>query len=505
MAEESSPSPFVTAADSLGALDLGSNSFHLVIGKEHNGRVQVIDRLKDMVRLADGLNEDGSLSAEIAERALASLERFGQRLRPLRSENVRVVGTNTLRKANRATEFVRAAEAALGHRIDIISGREEARLIFLGVSHAIEDSADRRLVIDVGGGSTELVIGQRFEPREIASLQMGCVSISRNAFANGKLTKANFEAAENLARLELEPIAEKFKAGNWDSAVGASGTILAALDVIRAASSADIITPVELQRLKKTILNCDRVENLSLPGLSKDRAPVFPGGLAILISICESLSIDQLQATSGALRDGVLYDLVGRAQQDDVRERTISDAMQRYHVDVAHAMRVRDQALNFLAQVARDWELFDPMDHQLLGWAASLHEIGMDIAHSQYHKHGGYLLQNMHLPGFATSDQVRIAAIVRAHRRKFSLDELVGDEDRTHISRLAVLLRLAVIMHRDRTSAPRPHCSLNAADNALTIGIPATWMSAHPLTSLDLDMERDLIAPANVTLTVEVE
>jgi exopolyphosphatase / guanosine-5'-triphosphate,3'-diphosphate pyrophosphatase len=488
------------------ALDLGSNSFHLLVAQEAGGRIQVLDKIKDMVRLAEGLDEDDRLVEPVIQRAIACLERLGQRLRDIPHDNVRVVATNTLRRAANAAEFIRRAEVALGRTVEVISGREEARLIYLGVSHALEDHRERRLVVDIGGGSTEVILGRRFEPELMESLHMGCVGMSRQHFGDGRLRPGRFQDAVNQARQELEPVRRAYTEAGWDTAVGASGTVLAAQEILnQMGRDPGGITLEGLEHIRRVMLQAKDISRLALPGLPAERAPVFPGGLAILVALFDSLEIERMQATSGALREGVIHDLLGRVQHRDVREATVRDLMARYHIDSKHAGRVRDTALALLSQVAATWQLADPDDAVLLGWAADLHEIGMDISHSQYHKHGGYLLRYMDMPGFSSWDQRQLAALVRAHRRKFPAnDPSFAGGERTRLIRLTVLLRLAVLLHRNRGHRPLPYIGLEADEEHLLVSLPTAWIRRHPLTRLDLDQEAGLLAAIPPRLAVSV-
>ena len=484
----------------LAALDLGSNSFHLLVAQETDGRLQVLDRIKEMVRLADGLNEDKSLSEEVVARALSCLERFSQRLRGLAAEDIRVVGTNTLRAARNAGDFLRRAEQMLGARVEIISGREEARLIYLGISHALEDSSSRRLVVDIGGGSTELILGERFRTEIMESLHMGCVGMTRSCFADGKLRAAQFKSAVNLARQELEPLEQAYRESGWEIAIGASGTILAVQDILsEMMPETPAITMNGLKRIRKALIDARQIERLDLPGLSSERAPVFAGGLAILYGIFESLGIEEMQATSGALREGLIFDLLGRFQDQDIRESTVQGLMSRYNVDAVHARRVRETAITLLAQAAIAWRLTSPTDKLLLSWAADLHEIGMDIAHSQYHKHGGYLLENMDMAGFSRLDQHHLATLVRSHRRKFPVQEVDMSE---RIRRLAILLRISALLHRSRTGDALPHVELKVDEGRILLEFPDDWLSHHPLTELDLAQEAGYLKAVGYELTI---
>lgn len=489
----------------LAALDLGSNSFHLVVANYSNGRIGIVDKIKEMVRLADGLNDNGEISAAAMERAIDCLTRFGQRLRTIPAEQVRVVGTNTLRKAKNSDKFLKRASKALNHNIEIISGHEEARMIFMGVSRALDDSHKRRLVIDIGGGSTELILGKRFKPTLMDSLYMGCVSVSLRCFPKGKLNTENYTLAVNTARRELESVQAIYRKQGWDTAIGASGTmqavqsVLAALDISQRG-----ITLAGVKQLRDHMLEASNIENLSLPGLGKDRAPVFPGGLAIIHALLDELNIDHLRISDGALREGLLFEMVGRARHEDVREHTAEDLARRYHVDTQQAQRVKTTALRLLKQVEADWELQDEELQHSLVWAANLHEIGLDISHSSYHKHGAYLLEHMDMPGFSKLDQARLAALVRLHRRKLQLNTMpqLDEADTEDLLRLTVLLRIAHVLHRSRNPDPLPKIRLRVANTELDLDIPEAWLKEHSLTQLNLAEEASYLASIGITLTV---
>ena len=492
------------AVQELAALDLGSNSFHLIVAQEVNGRLQTVDKIRDMVRLAEGLDTQQWLSEEASQRALACLERFGQRLRHLRRDNVRVVGTNALRKARNSRPFIAKAETILGHRVEIISGREEARLIYLGVSHDLEDNHDRRLVIDIGGGSTEFILGRRSQPEMMESLYMGCVSLSQQCFPGGVLSKQAFRRAIDAAKHEIQTIRKPYLEAGWDAAIGASGTLLAVQDVLVGLNgdAGEGISPEGVRQVVARMLAAGSLDNLNLPGLSQERRAVFPGGVAVAVAIMESLALERLQVSQGALREGLLWDLLGRVHHQDIRDHSVADLKRRYHIDELQAKRVRDTALGLLAQLAAPWGLRAAEDRLLLSWAADLHEIGMDIAHSQYHKHGAYLLAHMDMPGFSRLDQGQLATLVRLHRRKFSApDAPFSSEQR--ILRLAALLRLAVILHRGRSNAPLPHIAAVAKKAQVALTLPADWLAKHPLTKLDLEEEMAYLTDPQVTLGVK--
>ncbi len=487
----------------LGALDLGSNSFHLLVAQESNGRMQVIDKHKEMVRLAAGLDDKGQLSDDARDRALACLERFGQRLRSLDATNVRVVGTNTLRKAQDA-EFLERAQDVLGHRIEIISGREEARLIYLGVCQDLGPSETRRLIVDIGGGSTELILGRRFQPELLESLYMGCVSMTQRHFPDGNLSVEGMRNAVNEALVELEPVIAGFVSSGWDTAVGTSGTINAVCAVLASNFGREAICLDGLEELAERIGKAASVDKLALSGLQDERAPVFAGGVAILLATFKALNVDRMTTSQSALREGLIFDLIGRQHRDDVRDGTVADLTQRFRIDATQARHVRETAIALHAQVAGAWALTDPEHRLLLGWAAELHELGMDISHSGFHKHGAYIIENMDMPGFASSEQQQLAVLVRSHRRKLATEHFADDAAQP-LLRLAALLRIAAVLRRNRSHESMPHVGAVAADDRLTLAIDAAWLDSHPLTRLDLVNEAEYLATAGITLTLQSE
>ena len=490
----------------IAAIDLGSNSFHMVVANNHHGRLKIVDRIREMVRLSAGLNEAQQLNERATERAIACLERFGQRLRDMHADSVRAIGTNALRRAKNTRKFLTKAEAALGHPIQIISGIEEARLIYQGTNYAISRPNDRRLVIDIGGGSTEIIIGEGVQPIHMESLFMGCVSMSEAHFPEGKLSRKNFDRAFLKAKLQLRPIVRTYKNLGWDLEIGTSGTIKAISEVVHGQllSGGKIITHEGLQALRDTVLECNHIKELNLSSLKKERLPVFPGGLVILLAIFDSLEISGLNFSDGGLREGVLYDLLGRLhlEQGDTRVGSVNALEQRYHVDFGQANRVELSALLLLAKVKKAWKLKGVEFENYLRWAARLHEVGMDIAHSGYHRHGAYLLQNADLPGFAWNEQRILACLVGCHRRKVRTDlfEDVHNEMHKSITYLLVLLRLAVLLNRDRVDMESLIVNLEAKDNALTLEFSDSWLKQYPLTQIDLEQENEYLKAINIDL-----
>ena len=491
--------------DVLAAVDLGSNSFHMVVARYSHGQITIVDRLREMVRLAAGLDEHGRLAKEATDRALAALDRFGQRLRDMRAESVRVVGTNTLRKARRKAGFLERAREALGHPIEIISGIEEARLIYAGVTQTMPLEPGRRLVVDIGGGSTECIIGEGHEPRILESLYMGCVALSSEHFPDGRFAMKRFERAVVGCEVELEPIQVPFRAIGWEHAVGSSGSVRAVGEAIRELDpTASAITRDGLAELAEHLARAGSVRAAGLGSIGEERWPVFGGGLAILTAVFDALGVESMRVAEGALREGLLYDMVGRYTDEDARERSVRSMAARFHVDADQAARVERTVIEFLRQVEQAWGLSDPLAEGVLRWAARLHEIGLDISHASHHKHAAYLLENADLPGFPREEQRLLACIVGAHRRKVALeraDELVPPWHARALY-LIVVMRLAVLLHRGRSREPLPQIRLTPKGRSLELRFPRGWLREHALTGADLAQEVDFLEATGFRLQV---
>ncbi|MFZ5723596.1 MAG: exopolyphosphatase [Pseudomonadota bacterium] len=496
----SSQKPFQRIA----AIDLGSNSFHLVIARLDGTEIRVLDRRSEKIQLGAGLDADQKLTRDVQDRALACLRGYAQRIAGFPAGAVRVVGTNTLRVAKNSEKFVARAEKILGHPIEIVAGREEARLIYLGVSHTLADDRGKRLVVDIGGGSTEFIVGERFEPLLMESLHMGCVNYALRYFPGETISEKQFDAAVTAAHRELLPVRKLFRRAGWKNAVGSSGTVKAIQTVLAASGlDGDEITREGLLLLRRRVLKARRASDLKLPGLEAQRQGIFAPGLAILVAAFEALGIERMQYSIGALREGALYDLLGRNSHEDVRDRSIAALMERNHVDVPHARQVAATARRLFDQVRRPWGL-DDEDGELLRRAALAHEIGLDISHSHYQKHGAYLLQHSDLAGFSREDQRVLAVLVRNHRRKLSPDHF----DDLHPSlqvralRLCLLLRLAVILHHGRSEKRLPPLTLRAQGHRLTLKVPANWARTRTLALADLAQEAEYAGVAGYVLNV---
>jgi exopolyphosphatase/guanosine-5'-triphosphate,3'-diphosphate pyrophosphatase len=485
------------------AVDLGSRSFHLTVARVHGENIEVVDRHKEAVRLAAGIR-DKAVEPETWRRAEAALSRIGERIRDIPSGQARAVGTNAFRRVANRKSLLGDAAAALGRRVEVISGAEEARLIYLGVSHLLPDDSGRRLVVDIGGGSTELVIGQGHDPLRAASLYMGCVSYTRRFFPGGVITKQAFVAAETEARRELETVEEGFLGLGWSSAFGSSGTVLAASELLRSNGG---LTRTGLKGLRSRMIRAAHVEALSegpdaIPAFPTDRTWDFPGGIAILRAAMKTLDIERIEPADGALREGVLFDLIGRRRRQDVREATIRNLMTQYRVDREQAERVKATALTGLGQLREPWGLENESHERFLRWAADLHEVGLSVSFSGYHRHGAYIVRNSEMPGFSRDDQELLAALIETHRQKLRygrFDEMTAADAAT-TGRLAAILRIAVLLCRRRSREPLPLIKAAAAADALELTFPPGWLDHHPLTRAGIAQEATELAAIGLAL-----
>lgn len=467
----------------LAAVDLGSNSFHLQVARVEGEQLFYLDAHKEAVRLAGGLTETKQLDAASQRRALECLSRFGERLKGMPPGAVRAVGTSALRVAKNAPEFMEKARAALGFEIEVVSGREEARLIYLGVAHSLPLTQDRRLVVDIGGGSTECILGVGYEPQERESLRMGCVVYTRRYFASGQIDKASLKAAVTDARIEIQAAAYAFRRGRWAEAVGSSGTARALGEILRQNGRSDgRITLDGLLWLRERLLKAGSVQALELPGLKAERRPVIIGGFSIMLALFEELGIETMTVAQGAMREGILWDLLGRVHDHDMRDLTVSQFMRRYHVDGRQARRVERLAVDLARYLPG---LSDEALH-LLSWSARLHEIGISIAHSGFHKHGAYILENADMPGFSRQDQASLANVVRASRGGLGKLALAVDDP---LWPLILCLRLAILFSLSRTDVRPEGLSLHCDAGRCTLSLQRDWLKANPLTQAALEAE----------------
>ena len=478
--------PRLLAPPTLAVVDMGSNSFRLELGRVEGDQIFRLDTWRENLRVGAGLDRAGRLTAATRRAALACLARFGERLRGLHPSAVRAVATNTFRVARNAAEFLPQAEAALGFPIDIISGHEEARLIYLGVAHLLPPSRAPRLVVDIGGGSTEFIIGVGLTPERLESLNIGCVGLSQRFFADGNLRSESFADAEMQARAEVEAIADGFGRAYWEEAYASSGTALALAEILEQNGlSAGGITREGLLRLRKRMIAAGHVDRLRLAGLKPQRAPVLAGGFAIMLAALAELDVPRINPVGGALRLGVLHDLLGRTAQRDVRIATVERFIERYHVDRPHAQRVATMARTLYEHAAGD---ADPQAAHRVAWAGLLHEVGYTVSHNGFHKHGAYIVENADMPGFSAQEQHRLALLVLGCRGRLAKMAAVLGDAQFRLELAA--LRLAVLFHHARRPIGDPKAQLRVG-RALRFGVSRRWLAAHPLTLHLLDQERE--------------
>jgi exopolyphosphatase/guanosine-5'-triphosphate,3'-diphosphate pyrophosphatase len=476
----------------------------MIICSLKDGKLQVIDRLKEMVRLASGLDHNRNLDQPTQEKALACLERFGQRISNFPPNSVSIVGTNTLRVAKNAPQFLSKAEKALGHPIHIVSGIEEARLIYQGVAHSLATTTNsHRFVMDIGGSSTEYIIGQQDQAHTKESLNMGCVTVSQNFFKRGRISKKAFKKASLFVEQQLEPFQKKFNRTNWEEAIGASGSIKTISNVLQTSGWSDNgITMEGLELLVAHLLKLTHYEQFQFPALSIERRPVFIGAVIIVYVTFKTLKIEQMTISDGALREGLIYDLVGRIYNHDIRSETSKMIAKRYHTDQEQAEKVKT-TIHFIVEQLPELACFQEGSDslQFLEWAADLHEIGFEIAHSQFHKHSAYIIENGDLAGFSKQDQILLSKLVRAQRKKFNLERFADLPQpwRDWAPFMAIVFRLSVLLHRNRYNS-RPDFTLNIQGNTIQLFFPDHWLEHSPLTHADLEQEQEYLREAKFNL-----
>ena len=493
------------SSDLVAAVDLGSNSFRMLVAQvvqtPSGTQLRPIDTLRESVRLAAGLTDDKLLGNDAYQRGITAIRRFGERIRGFDPAKVRAVATNTLRVAKNAPNFVRDAEKALGFPIEIIAGVEEARLIYIGAAHEVPAVQGNRLVVDIGGGSTELIIGKAYEPKLMESLYIGCVSHSLRFFPKGNIDSHAFKEAELAARREIQVISGAFLKTGWKQVIGSSGTARALAELIsdndfnnhgdgltmgRVNGSSGLITRDGLKAMKKHLLMYEHVSQVEMVGLKDDRRAVWPGGLAIMIAVFDELGIESMEVTDAALRIGVLYDLLGRSQHADMRYVTVEQFMQRYTVDREQATRVGKLAADFLAQLPKP-DIENRSDNiALLQWAANLHEIGLSISHNGYHKHSAYIAGNADMPGFSKNDQARLAALLIGHAGKLGK---LASHSNFNDWRMLFCLRLAQVLCRGRNDNDLPKVKVSEHGGSYLVSLSKEWADEHPLTEFSLQKE----------------
>ena len=479
----------INTRQQLAAIDLGSNSFHMVVARLQNNQPQTIDAIKEMVRLAAGLDERNILSEDKITEALDCLSRFGQRIKDLPVQNVSAVGTNTLRKARNSASFLARAEQALGFPISIVAGREEARLVYQGVAHSLAQTEDYRLVIDIGGGSTEFIIGQSYEPIMMESLNMGCVNTTVKWFEDGLINEKRIDGAIIDCRRKLEWISDEYLDHGWQECIGSSGTIKTIARILSENYNAGgVIEYSGLRELADLWAKAGNIKHVVLPGLSENRAPVIVGGLCVLIAAFEELQIDAMQASDGALREGLLNDMIETARGHDIRIDTVRDFELRYHIDIAQSARISNTALHMFDQLALDAEEDLRL---LLLWACKLHEIGLSISHTNYPDHSGYIVEQSDMPGFSREMQNTLGLMLRLQRSKLRM-ALIEEMPRLpdNILLVIILLRLSIILERSRDWDRSRQVKIKRDDKLLKLKFPPNYLAAHPLTLADLTQEK---------------
>jgi len=487
----------------LAAIDLGSNSFHLIIAKIEHGEMRPVEALAEKVQLGAGLKND-MLSDEAIARGLDCLSRFAQLLGSVGPERVRVVGTHALRMAKNRRAFTTPARRILGTRVDVIYGLEEARLVYLGVAHSLADDAQSRLVIDIGGGSTECIIGQRFEPQFMESLQMGCVSFAHAYFPNGKINRSHYRKAYEQARAQIYPIRHRFHSRRWEECVGSSGTLQAIETILTQNGWGDGgISRRALAALEKRLLKFKFADEIQLLGLAAPRRNVILPGVAITSALFDVLGIEHMRTSRGALREGVIYDLMGRLSHEDVRERTVNALMQRYAVDADTADIVERRARTFYLATRERWQL-TPYDWELLHWLARTHEIGMAIAHKHFNRHSAYVLRNADLPGFSQEEQELLAVLALGQRGKLRADFFteVAEGELPRVLYLLAIIRLASCFKYVEFQEQLPDFVILPGDKSLELAFPEDWLAAHPLTERELGSEKQVLGKAGLKLKI---
>ena len=491
--------------ETYAAIDLGSNSFHMLVARREHGELRVLDRIREMVRLGGGLGEHGNLDPQVRQRALDCLSRFGQRLRGIPANNLRAVGTQTFRRLKNADEFLTEVENALECPVDIIAGREEARLVYLGVSQWVAGPRQKKLVMDIGGGSTELIIGDGADPIELESMQFGCVSVTNRFFSDGKISARALRKAQRAVASELQELQTIYRKVGWQTAIGSSGTFRSAASMCEANGwCAKGVTPRALKKLKQKALSFKTIEDINIDGLSERRKPVFIGGLAVLLACFKALAIKEMLVSPYALREGVLQDLLGRLEHRDPRDKAVKAQMSRFAVDPAQVTRVQRTALKLFDCISNDTPLSEA-NRRLLSWATELHEVGLSLSHESYQRHSAYLVEASDMAGFSRQEQLFLAALVGYQRRDIPPGYTSKLPARLHPALNIALLcmRLAWIFCRTREDDAIPDFKVKLKGSSIYLVLPDHWKENHPLTITDLEYE--IVALQTTGLQLEIK
>ncbi|GAA0513160.1 exopolyphosphatase [Tatumella terrea] len=491
-----------SASSLYAAIDLGSNSFHMLVVRGISGSIQTVARIKRKVRLATGLSQENHLSDEAMARGWQCLRLFAEQLQDIPVSQIRVVATATLRLATNAQQFLSVAEDILGCPVEVISGEEEARLIYQGVAHTT-GGPDQRLVVDIGGGSTELVTGSGAEATALFSLSMGCVTWLERYFTDRCLTKANFERAELAAQEKVREVAATLRGHGWKICVGASGTVQALQEIMVAQGMDEQITLNKLLQLKQRAIQCGKLEELEIEGLTLERALVFPSGLSILIAIFRELQIDSMTLAGGALREGLVYGMLNLPIDKDIRTRTLHNIQNRFSIDAEQATRVEQLAEVFFRQVSQSWKL-DARCRELLQSACAIHEIGLSVDHRQAPRHSAYLVRSLDLPGFTPAQKNLLSSLLENQQGSIDLALLARQNALPPrlAERICRLLRLAIIFSSRRRDNTLPAVRLQADDEEMHLTLPAGWLEAHPLRAEFLEQECHYQSYVHWTLTL---
>lgn len=493
----------MTMSPLYAVIDLGSNSFHMLITRLVANSVQTVDRVKRKVRLASGLNTENELSNDAMLRGLECLNFFAERLQDIPPDNIRIVATATLRLATNSQEFIDRAEMVLGRKIFVLSGLQEAETIYLGVAHT-SASEDQRLVIDIGGASTELIVGNAFDAIKVCSVDMGCVTYNQQFFVGGELSKNNMDNAKSAAKAMLAPFVDDYKAIGWQSVLSGSGTIQALAEILRANHQPAIVDLPFLYTLEKALINSKNIDNIAITGLSLDRQPVFASGLAVLIAIFESLDISELQLSSGALREGLLYEMLPDMRKINIRQRTVNSLAERFHVDKSHASRVSSQAQVIFDCFAEQWPLTKDNSFKLLLASCALHEIGLLLEFKNQQEHGAYIIENSDLPGFDQVDKQLLATLIRLQKSNIDLIKLKEQTSTSYENAcyLLIIFRLAIIFCQRRNDSELSAITVTVSNRNITLRLPQKWLKAHPLIIDELTQENLYLGTLGMSLTL---
>ncbi|WP_301099482.1 exopolyphosphatase [Otariodibacter sp.] len=489
------------------AIDLGSNSFHMIIARIVSGSIQILSRIKRRVRLAEGLDENNVLSQEAIARGVDCLGLFAQRLKGFSADNVKVVGTYTLRSAVNNQDFLDQAKSVFPFPIEIITGEEEAKLIYSGVSHT-QPEKGRKFVVDIGGGSTEMTIGDGFIPLRAESRHMGCVSYAIRFFPDGKLDKDRFDQAYNSALKTIEDLAEEYKTLGWKHVLGSSGTIKTVSKVLIANGYRDgIITETRLERVIERCLKFNNLNQIELKGLLEERADVLVPGLAILLALFHTFNIHSMRYSDGALREGVMYGLENQFQVNDIRQRTAEALAEQFNIDLIQAKKVKETAIILFDQIKVWYNKKQIAElRSILGWASLLHEAGISINHNYFHRHSAYIVANSDLPGFDVEQKNLLATLIRYHQKSFKTTDIRKLNRFQHQDVLVLLrvFRLAVILNRSRQATPSPeHLRLNVVDNVWNLSFEPDFLAQNPLLLSDLEEEQILLSKIELILSIQ--